>query len=50
MDAGEAVRLSRGRSFERQPIAIGSLSADLVVVASGLAEGAVVARRAREAS
>ena len=42
---GAWVRLRRGRSFERQAIAIGSASADLVVVTSGLAEGALVARR-----
>jgi hypothetical protein len=51
VDPGGAwVRLSRGRSFERQAIVTGSASADLVVVASGLADGAVVARRAREGS
>lgn len=44
---GAWVRLRRGRSFERQAIAIGSASTELVVVTSGLAEGAVVARRVR---
>jgi HlyD family secretion protein len=47
IDAGGAwVRLRRGASFVRQPIGVGEVSAEQAVVASGVPEGAVVARRA----
>lgn len=44
--AGAWVRLRRGGSFVRQPVSVGEVGVDQVVVASGVAEGAVVARRA----
>jgi len=43
---GAWVRLARGGSFLRQAITIGAVNPDQVVVAAGLKEGAVVARRA----
>ncbi len=43
---GAWVRARRGCSFTRQSITVGEVSEDQVVVASGLAEGAVVARSA----
>jgi biotin carboxyl carrier protein len=43
---GAWVRLRRGSSFVRQPIAVGEVSEDQVVVLSGVPEGAVVARSA----
>ncbi len=51
IDAGGAwVRVRRGSAFERQPIVLGEIGADQAVVVSGLVEGAVLARRPREAS
>jgi multidrug resistance efflux pump len=44
--AGAWVRLRRGGSFVRQPVVVGEVGVDQVVVASGVAEGAAVARRA----
>jgi len=44
---GAWVSLRRGGSFARQPVSLGEWSASLAVIKSGLAEGAVVARRAR---
>jgi len=46
IEAGGAwVKVRSGRSFVRQAITAGAVSEDQVVVRSGLAEGAVVARR-----
>lgn len=42
------VRVQRGNSYERRDIAVGTLNAHEVVVQSGLAEGAVVARNVME--
>jgi len=47
---GAWVRLQRGRSFERQPVTVTTASAQLVVIGSGLTDGAVVARRPQGAS
>lgn len=44
--SGAWVRLKQGGSFVRQPITLGGLSEIQAVIASGVAEGAVVARRA----
>jgi membrane fusion protein (multidrug efflux system) len=44
--SGAWVRLRRGGSFTRQAITVGEVSEEQVVVASGLNEGAVVARSA----
>jgi multidrug efflux pump subunit AcrA (membrane-fusion protein) len=50
IDAGGAwVRLRRGSSFVRQTVVLGEISADHAVVVSGVAEGAILARRPREA-
>jgi len=46
---GAWVRLRRGGAFVRQPVVLGEIGADQAIVASGLAEGAVLARRPREA-
>ena len=47
VDAGGAwVRLRKGGSFVRQAVRLGSLSDEQAIVASGVPEGAVVARRA----
>jgi HlyD family secretion protein len=43
---GAWVRLGRGGSFVRQKVVVGAMSADHVVVTSGVTEGAVLARRA----
>ena len=51
IDAGGAwVRLRRGNSFVRQPITVGETSDQQVVVAAGVPEGAIVARRAAGAN
>jgi HlyD family secretion protein len=42
---GAWVLLQRGRSFERTPVTVTTASARLVVIGSGLTEGAIVARR-----
>jgi len=39
------VLLRRGRSFERQPVTVAAAGAGLVVIGSGLTDGAIVARR-----
>jgi HlyD family secretion protein len=41
---GAWVLLQRGRSFDRQPVTVTTASARLVVIGSGLTEGAIVAR------
>ncbi len=47
IEAGQASVLMRaGGAFERKTVVLGPLSADQAVVASGLDEGAVIARRA----
>ncbi len=47
IDAGGAwVRVRKGGSFVRQPVGVGEVSDAQAVVASGLTEGALVARRA----
>jgi HlyD family secretion protein len=47
---GAWVRLQRGRSFERQPVGVTTASAEVVVIGSGLAAGATVARHPQGAS
>ena len=47
---GAWVLLQRGRSFERQPVTVTTASAGLVVIGSGLTDGAIVARRPRGGS
>jgi len=44
--SGAWVRLRRGGSFVRQPVTLGEVSEDQVVVQSGIAEGAILARSA----
>ena len=47
---GAWVRLQRGRSFERQAIGVATANGEAVVIGSGVADGAVVARRPLGAS
>ncbi len=50
IEAGGAwVLLRRGSRFERQQVVLGELNGDQAVVVSGLAEGATLSRRPREA-
>jgi HlyD family secretion protein len=46
---GAWVRLQGGRSFERHPVSVTTANAQSVVIGSGLADGAIVARRPQDA-